>query len=35
MRKRPSHKVQDISKQVGVRAADRMRIVKMNAEKRS
>lgn len=35
MRKRPNHKVQDISKQVGVRAADRMRIVKMNAEKRS
>ena len=35
MRKRPGHKVQDISKQVGVRAADRMRIVKMDAEKRS
>lgn len=35
MRKRPGHKVQDISKQVAVRAADRMRIVKMDAEKRS
>jgi hypothetical protein len=27
--------VQDISKQVAVRAADRIRIVKMEAEKRS
>jgi NADH-quinone oxidoreductase subunit J len=35
MRGRPGHKVQDISKQVAVRAADRMRIVKMDAEKRS
>jgi len=35
MRSRPGHKVQDISKQVAVRAADRIRIVKMDAEKRS
>jgi NADH-quinone oxidoreductase subunit J len=35
MRKRPNHKVQDISAQVAVKAADRMRIVKMNPEKRS
>lgn len=35
MRKRPGHKVQDISKQVAVRASDRVRIVKMEAEKRS
>jgi NADH-quinone oxidoreductase subunit J len=35
MRKRPGHKVQDISAQVAVKAADRMRIVKMDAEKRS
>ena len=36
MRKRPGHKVQDITKQVSVRAADRIRIVKnMDAEKRS
>jgi NADH-quinone oxidoreductase subunit J len=35
MRSRPGHKVQDISKQVAVRAADRVRIVKMDAEKRS
>jgi NADH-quinone oxidoreductase subunit J len=35
MRARPGHKVQDISKQVAVRAADRIRIVKMDAEKRS
>ena len=35
MRKRPGHKVQDISKQVAVRASDRIRIVKMDAEKRS
>src|SRR3984885_1794386 len=32
MRKRPGHKVQDISAQVAVKAADRMRIVKMDAE---
>jgi NADH-quinone oxidoreductase subunit J len=35
MRGRAGHKVQDISKQVAVRAADRVRIVKMDAEKRS
>jgi NADH-quinone oxidoreductase subunit J len=35
MRSRAGHKVQDISKQVSVRAADRIRIVKMEAEKRS
>jgi NADH-quinone oxidoreductase subunit J len=32
MRKRPGLKQQDISKQVGVRSADRVRIVKMKAE---
>jgi len=35
MRSRAGHKVQDISKQVSVRAADRIRIVKMEPEKRS
>jgi NADH-quinone oxidoreductase subunit J len=35
MRSRTGHKVQDISKQVSVRAADRIRVVKMEAEKRS
>ncbi|HVW67901.1 MAG TPA: NADH-quinone oxidoreductase subunit J [Steroidobacteraceae bacterium] len=35
MRSRAGHKVQDISKQVAVRAADRVRVVKMEAEKRS
>jgi NADH-quinone oxidoreductase subunit J len=35
MRKRPGLKVQDIGKQVGVNAKDRVRIVKMDAEKRS
>jgi len=35
LRARTGHKVQDISKQVAVRAADRIRIVKMEAEKRS
>lgn len=35
MRKRPGLKVQDISKQVSVRAKDRVRIVKMDAEKKS
>jgi NADH-quinone oxidoreductase subunit J len=35
MRKRAGHKVQDISMQVGVRSQDRVRIVKMDAEKRS
>jgi NADH-quinone oxidoreductase subunit J len=34
MRKRPGLKTQDIAKQVSVRAADRMRIVKMGSEKR-
>jgi NADH-quinone oxidoreductase subunit J len=32
MRDRPGQKVQDIGKQVGVRAKDRVRIVKMDAE---
>jgi NADH-quinone oxidoreductase subunit J len=32
MRKRPGQKLQDISKQVAVRARDRVRIVKMDAE---
>ncbi len=35
MRSRAGHKVQDISKQVAARAADRVRVVKMEAEKRS
>ena len=35
LRARTGHKVQDISKQVAVRAADRIRVVKMEAEKRS
>jgi NADH-quinone oxidoreductase subunit J len=35
MRQRPGHKVQDISKQVAVQARDRVRIVKMESEKRS
>ena len=35
MRKRPGLKVQDISAQVAVRAKDRIRIVKMDAEKKS
>ena len=34
MRKRPGLKVQDINKQVAVRAKDRLRIVKMDAEKK-
>lgn len=34
MRKRPGLKVQNISKQVAVRARDRVRIVKMKSEKR-
>ena len=34
MRKRPGLKVQDISKQVAVRAKDRIRIVSMEAEKK-
>lgn len=34
MRKRPGLKTQDIGKQVSVRAADRMRIVKMGSEER-
>ena len=32
MRERPGQKVQDIGKQVAVRAKDRVRIVKMDAE---
>ena len=35
MRKRPGLKVQDISAQVAVRAKDRVRVVKMDAEKKS
>jgi NADH-quinone oxidoreductase subunit J len=35
LRRRPGLKVQDIAKQVGVQAKDRIRIVKMNPEKRS
>jgi NADH-quinone oxidoreductase subunit J len=35
MRRRPGLKVQDISKQVAVQAKDRIRIVKMQPEKRS
>ena len=35
MRKRPGHKVQDVSAQVAVRAQDRIRIVKMEPEKRT
>jgi NADH-quinone oxidoreductase subunit J len=34
MRKRPGLKVQDISKQVAVRSKDRLRIIKMDSEKR-
>jgi len=34
MRKRPGLKVQDISKQVATRAKDRLRVVKMDAEKK-
>ena len=34
MRKRPGLKVQDVSKQVAVRAKDRIRVVKMDAEKK-
>ncbi len=34
MRRRPGLKVQDISKQVSVRAKDRIRVVKMDAEKK-
>lgn len=35
MRKRPGLKVQDIARQVAVRREDRVRLVKMDAEKRS
>ena len=35
MRKRRGLKVQDVEKQVAARAKDRVRVVKMNAEKRS
>jgi hypothetical protein len=34
MRERPGQKVQDIGKQVAVRAQDRVRVVKMDAEGR-
>ncbi len=34
MRKRPGQKVQDVAKQVAVRAKDRIRVVKMDAEGR-
>ena len=34
MRRRPGQKLQDVSKQVAVRARDRIRIVKMDAEGR-
>jgi len=34
MRRRPGLKVQDINRQVATRAADRVRIIKMDAEKR-
>jgi NADH-quinone oxidoreductase subunit J len=34
MRKRPNYKVQDINAQVAVRAKDRVRIIKMESEKR-
>lgn len=34
MRRRPGQKVQDVAKQVAVRAADRVRVVKMDAERR-
>jgi NADH-quinone oxidoreductase subunit J len=33
MRKRPGLKVQDIARQVAVRREDRVRLVKMDAEK--
>jgi NADH-quinone oxidoreductase subunit J len=32
MRKRPGQKLQNVAKQVAVRASDRIRIVKMDAE---
>ena len=35
MRRRPGLKVQDISRQVSVKAGDRLRVVKMDAEKKS
>ena len=35
MRKRPGLKVQNISKQVSVKASDRLKVVKMDAEKKS
>jgi NADH-quinone oxidoreductase subunit J len=34
LRRRPGYKQQDISAQVAVRAADRVRLVKMDAEPR-
>jgi NADH-quinone oxidoreductase subunit J len=33
MRRRPGQKVQDVGRQVAVRAKDRVRIVKMDAER--
>jgi hypothetical protein len=35
MRKRPGIKVQNIAEQVAVRSKDRLRIVKMDSEKKS
>jgi NADH-quinone oxidoreductase subunit J len=32
MRRRPGHKVQDVAAQVAVRARDRVRVIKMDAE---
>jgi NADH-quinone oxidoreductase subunit J len=34
MRKRPGHKVQDIGRQVATRASERVRLVKMDSERR-
>jgi NADH-quinone oxidoreductase subunit J len=34
LRHRPGHKVQDVSRQVAVRAEDRVRLVKMEATRR-
>jgi len=35
MRKRPGLKVQNIAKQVAVKSKDRLRVVKMDSEKKS
>ena len=35
MRKRPDRKAQDVSRQVVVKASDRLRIVKMDAEEKA